>query len=74
MVMGCVYFEVRGGLNVYYEDEPRLERVNIMMVVVMMMMMMMDDDDDDDDHAHGVRLRLGTAATTGPIVHPPRDI
>jgi hypothetical protein len=41
MVMGCVYFEVRGGLNVYYEDEPRLERVNIMVVVMVMMMMMM---------------------------------
>jgi hypothetical protein len=38
-----------------------------------------DDDNDDDDyyvlhHVDGVRLRLCTAATSGPIVHPPRDI
>jgi hypothetical protein len=26
--------------------------------------------DDDDDHVDGVRLRLGTAATNGPTVHP----
>jgi hypothetical protein len=33
------------------------------------------DDDDDDHQAHvdGVRLRLSTAATNGPIVHPPGD-
>jgi hypothetical protein len=26
------------------------------------------------DHVDGVRLRLWTAATNGPIVHPPGDI
>jgi hypothetical protein len=36
----------------------------------------MNPDDDDDDHHHhhhvdGVRLRLWTAATNGPIVCPP---
>jgi hypothetical protein len=28
----------------------------------------------DDDHVGGVRLRLRTAVTNGPIVHPPGDI
>jgi hypothetical protein len=27
----------------------------------------------DDDHVDGVRLRLLTAFTNGPIVHPPGD-
>jgi hypothetical protein len=27
----------------------------------------------DDDHVDGVRLRLSTAGTNGPIVHPPDD-
>jgi hypothetical protein len=27
-------------------------------------------DDNDDDHVDGVRLRLRTATTNGPIVHP----
>jgi hypothetical protein len=31
-------------------------------------------DDDDDDDVNGVRLRLRTAITNGPIVHPPGDL
>jgi hypothetical protein len=31
-------------------------------------------DDDDHHHVDGTRLRLWTAATNGPIVHPPGDI
>jgi hypothetical protein len=32
-----------------------------------------DDDDDDDGHVDGMRLRLWTAVTNGPIVHLPSD-
>jgi hypothetical protein len=31
-------------------------------------------DDDDDDHVDGMKLRLWTAVTNGPIVHPPGDV
>jgi hypothetical protein len=33
-----------------------------------------DDDDHGDDHSDGVKLLLCTAATRGPIRHPPGDI
>jgi hypothetical protein len=33
-----------------------------------------EDDDDKDEHVDGVGLRLRTATTNRPIVHPPDDI
>jgi hypothetical protein len=35
--------------------------------------LLVDDDDDDDDDVDGVRLRLWTLTTNGPIVHYPSD-